>query len=134
MVEMGLCGGDGLLQGGYLRWQKGVYFWLKHLAELGLSEIKSRRISEESSPVEIRLRGTSEESRTTEIRPRGTSRERKPRKKNELGIDALRACMVFYIKSHGNLCAGFLLAVSWSFGWFSRFSLRNSSKRWWCVF
>ena len=49
-------------------------------------------------------------------------------KEKELGIDVLRVYMVFYIKSHGNLCAGFLFAVLWSFGWFGRFS------RWWCVF
>lgn len=42
-------------------------------------------------------------------------------KEKELGIDVLRVYMVFYIKSHGNLCAGFLFAVLWSFGWFSRF-------------
>jgi hypothetical protein len=29
-----------------------------------------------------------------------------------LGIDALRVNMIFYIKSHGSLCAGFLLADS----------------------
>ena len=32
-------------------------------------------------------------------------------KEKELGIDVLRVYMVFYIKSHGNLCAGFLFAV-----------------------
>lgn len=47
-------------------------------------------------------------------------------KEKELGIDVLRVNMVFYIKSHGSLCAGFLFAVSWSFGWFSRFSRRNN--------
>ena len=51
-------------------------------------------------------------------------------KKNELGIDALWVYVVFYKKSHGNLCAGFLVAVSWSFGWFSRFLVWMFEKRW----
>ena len=47
-------------------------------------------------------------------------------KEKELGIDVLRVYMIFYIKSHGSLCAGFLFAVLWSFGWFGRFSRRNN--------
>ena len=60
----------------------------------------------------------------------GGAAETGEEKKNELGIDALWVYVVFYKKSHGNLCAGFLVAVSWSFGWFSRFLVWMFEKRW----
>ena len=60
----------------------------------------------------------------------GGAAETVEEKKNELGIDALWVYVVFYKKSHGNLCAGFLVVVSWSFGWFSRFLVWMFEKRW----
>ena len=60
----------------------------------------------------------------------GGAAETGEEKKNELGIDALWVYVVFYKKSHGNLCAGFLVVVSWSFGWFSRFLVWMFEKRW----